>query len=309
MLGEPVSSLYDTVSFSSIIFRVGGLISWSHSNMHSWLQPQSYIHATYPISVKVACQSTTATDCSHRANSMLLILVEVQTAGTDLSVPMLLILVEVSVKVACWSTISTNCSHWATSMLLFFGGSLCESDLSVHDSHRAITKLLILVEVSVKVACRHRLQPQSYHHATYTSMLLILVEVSVKVACQFTTSTDCIQRAISMLLILVAVSVKVTCQSSTAIDCSHRAIIMQLIPPCYLHNRLLILVEVSVKVSCRSTTATDCSQALTETCRRRRHLQLTRSWLIVKVCSPPSINATASIARWLGFKIINLTMF
>ena len=63
-------------------------------------------------------------------------------------------------------------------------------------------------------------------------MLLILVEVSVKVACQFTTSTDCIQRAISMLLILVAVSVKVTCQSSTAIDCSRRATSM--IRPWYL---------------------------------------------------------------------------
>ena len=35
--------------------------------------------------VKMACQSTTATHCSHRANSMLLTPVEIQTAGTELS--------------------------------------------------------------------------------------------------------------------------------------------------------------------------------------------------------------------------------
>ena len=36
--------------------------------------------------MKVACQSTTATDCSHRAISMLLILVEVFGGGTELTV-------------------------------------------------------------------------------------------------------------------------------------------------------------------------------------------------------------------------------
>ena len=70
----------------------------------------------------------------------------------------------------------------------YSGGSICESGLSVHDSHRAITMLLILVEVSVKVACRS------------------------------TTATDCGHRAITMPLILVEVSVKLSCRSG------HRAI-------------------------------------------------------------------------------------
>ena len=132
------------------------------------------------VSVKVACRSTTATDCSHRAISMLLILVEV------------------SVKVACQSTTAIDCSHVHGT---YSGGSICESGFSVHYINR--------------------LQPQSYIHDT--SMILILVEVSVKVACWSTTSTDCNHRANSMLLILVEVSVKVTCQSTTATDCSHRA--------------------------------------------------------------------------------------
>ena len=59
-------------------------------------------------SVKVACQSTTTTDCSQRANYMSLILVEVFT---------------------------------------YSGKSICESGLSVHDSHS--------------------LQSQNYLNATY----------------------------------------------------------------------------------------------------------------------------------------------
>ena len=55
--------------------------------------------------------------------------------------------------------------------------------------------LLIPMEVSV----RHRA----------ISMLLILVEVSVKVACRSTTATDSRHRAITMLLPLVEVSLKV----------------------------------------------------------------------------------------------------
>ena len=71
-------------------------------------------------------------------------------------------------------------------------------------------------------------------------MLLILVEVSLKVAYRSTIATDCSHTAIdtSILLILVEVSVKVSCRSMTATDCGHRAIMM-----------LLILVEVSVKVA------------------------------------------------------------
>ena len=44
--------------------------------------------------------------------------------------------------------------------------------------------------------------------------LLILVEVSVKVACRFTV-TDCSHRAIAMQLIVVGVLVKVACRSRT----------------------------------------------------------------------------------------------
>ena len=54
-------------------------------------------------------------------------------------------------------------------------------------------------------------------------MLLILMEVSVKVACRSMTATDCRHRAITMLLILVEVSVKVAYRSTIATDCSHTA--------------------------------------------------------------------------------------
>ena len=146
--------------------------------------------------------------------------------------------------------------------------------------HRAITMLLILVEVPCLSVhnCKHshdshRLQPQTYH-TTYsdgsicevacqsmrlqayrstiaaTSILLILAEVSVKVACQSTTATDsdCRYRAISMLLIPVEVSLKVAYWSTIPTDCSHRSISIR-------H----VLVEVYVNVACLSTTATDCS--------------------------------------------------
>ena len=67
--------------------------------------PLILVEVFVEVSVKVACQSTTATDCSHRANYMVLILLEV------------------SVKVACQSTTVIACSLHAT----FFGGSICES--------------------------------------------------------------------------------------------------------------------------------------------------------------------------------------
>ena len=50
--------------------------------------------------VKVACPSMTTTDCSYRA------------------ITMLLIVVEVSVKVACPSMTTTDCSYRAITMLL-----------------------------------------------------------------------------------------------------------------------------------------------------------------------------------------------
>ena len=67
-----------------------------------------------------------------------------------------------------------------------FGESTCESCLSVHDSHRAISMLLILVEVSVNVACWSTTATDWRHKAIF--MLLILVEVSVWVACRLQTA-------------------------------------------------------------------------------------------------------------------------
>ena len=54
---------------------------------------------------------------------------------------------------AWWFLTVTDCSHRAITMLLILV-EVCESGLSVNDSHRAITMLLILVKVSVKVACQ-----------------------------------------------------------------------------------------------------------------------------------------------------------
>ena len=59
-------------------------------------------------------------------------------------------------------------------------------------------------------------------------MLLILVEVSVTVACQTTTATYCSHRAITMLIILVEVSVKVACRSTRAKTAGTE------LSPCYL---------------------------------------------------------------------------
>ena len=50
------------------------------------------------------------------------------------------------------------------------------------------------------------------------TILLILVEISVKVACRSTTATDCGHRAITMLLILVEVFVK----NGLSVHNSHR---------------------------------------------------------------------------------------
>ena len=71
-------------------------------------------------------------------------------------------------------------------------------------------------------------------------MLLLLVEVSVKVACLSMTATDCRHRAITTLLILVEVSLKVAYRFTIATDCSHR--------PTYI-LRILVEVPVNVAVS------------------------------------------------------------
>ena len=139
---------------------------------------------------------------------------------------MLLTLVEVSVKVACRSTTATDCSHRAITMLLI-PVEVSESGLSVYDSHRlqayrsmiaATSILLILVDVSVKVACQSMtVTAQSYYHATYSHGSIMLL---ISYTCRSTTTTDCKHRAFIMLLILV----KVVCRSTTATELS----------PCYV---------------------------------------------------------------------------
>ena len=66
------------------------------------------------------------------------------------------------------------------------------SGLSVYTftdcSHRAITMLLIIVEVPVKVACLS-MTVTDYRHRAIT-MQFIVVEVLVRAACQSTTVTD-----------------------------------------------------------------------------------------------------------------------
>ena len=166
------------------------------------LQAQSYHHATYSeVSVKVACWSTTPTDCSYRANSMLLILMEVPvkvacqsmtaTKCRHRAITMLLILVEVSVKVACQSTRATNCSYRELSPCHY------------------LWKWLV-----------SPLQPQTAAIELLPCYLLILLENSVKKACWSMTATNCKHRAITMLPILVEVSVKVACGSTTSTDFS-----------------------------------------------------------------------------------------
>ena len=115
---------------------------------------------------------------------MLLILVEVQTAGTEMTMHL-----EVSVKVACQSMTPQSYLH-AT----YSGGSICESGLSVHDSHRLKAQSYhhatysggstdcrhraITMEVSVKVACQS-MMPQSYLHATYSGGSICVSGLSV----------------------------------------------------------------------------------------------------------------------------------
>ena len=103
-------------------------------NSHQ-LKAQSYLNATYSGgSICVSGLVHTGTNCSHRA------------------ITMLLILVEVPVKVACRSTTVTDCSHRAITMLLILVEvAICVSGLSVQEDTDCSTELLILVEISVKV--------------------------------------------------------------------------------------------------------------------------------------------------------------
>ena len=93
------------------------------------------------VSVKVVCQSTTATNCSHREVSVEVACQSMTATDSRTGITMLLILVEVSVKVACQSTTATNWQAQSYHHATYSGGSICESGLSVH--------------------CINRLQPQS----------------------------------------------------------------------------------------------------------------------------------------------------
>ena len=90
-----------------------------------------------------------------------LILVEVSVKA----ITMLLISVVVSVKVAYSHRLKAQSYLHAT----YSSGSICVSGLSVHKvtdcSHRAITMLLILVEVHVKVAYRSTTVTDCSHSA------------------------------------------------------------------------------------------------------------------------------------------------
>ena len=124
--------------------------------------------------MKVAYRSMIATDCSHTATSILLILVEV------------------SVKVACQSMTSTDCGHRSITMLLR-AMLLRAITMSVHDSHRmkaqsyfhatylsgSICKSGLLVHDS------HRQKAQSYLHATYSDGSICVSGLLVH------TVTDC----------------------------------------------------------------------------------------------------------------------
>ena len=76
-----------------------------------------YLLILVKVSVKVVCHSTSVTACSRRTTSMLLILVEV------------------SVKVVCQSMTVTACSCRTTSMLLIMVEVSVKTGLSVYDSH------------------------------------------------------------------------------------------------------------------------------------------------------------------------------
>ena len=137
------------------------------------------------VSVNVACRSTT--DCSVR------------------TITVLLSLVEVYVNVACRST-TARLKAQSYLHATYISGSIYHSGLSVHDSHRLSYLHATFSGGSICVSglSVHRVTDCSHRAIT---MLIILVEVPVKVACPSTTVTDCSPKTITMLLILVKVFV------------------------------------------------------------------------------------------------------
>ena len=106
---------------------------------HSYsLQPQSHYHATcFGESI---CKSGLSVHNSHRLKAQRYL------HATYLS------------RSICKSGLSVDDSHRLQHRATYSGGSTCESGLPVHTvtdcSHRAISMLLFLMEVSVNVACR-----------------------------------------------------------------------------------------------------------------------------------------------------------
>ena len=99
-------------------------------------------------------------------------------------------------------------------------GSTCESGLSVHSSHRLQPQSHHHATYPGGSICVGGLLVHTGTDCSYRAitMLLILVEVPVKVACRSTTVTDCSHRAITMQVIVEEVLVKVACQSTTVTD-------------------------------------------------------------------------------------------
>ena len=121
------------------------------------LKTQSYLHSTYPGGSICECGLSVYDSHRLKAQSYLNatysggsicvsgLLVQAGTNCSHRAITMLLILVEVPVKVACRSTTVTEPSPCT-------GGSICVSGLLVQEDTDCSTELLILVEVSVKVA-------------------------------------------------------------------------------------------------------------------------------------------------------------
>ena len=90
----------------------------------------------------------------------------------------------------------------------YFGGSICVSGLSVHDSHRLKAQSYLhatylsgsICKSGLSVHNSHRLKSQSYLHATYSGGSICVSGLSVH------TVTDYSHRVKYLLLILVEVS-------------------------------------------------------------------------------------------------------
>ena len=137
--------------------------------------------------------------------------------------------------------------HHAT----YFGGSICESGLLVHNSHRLQAQSYHHATYSSGSICESglfwwkymwkwlggplepRLQVQSYHHATYSSGSIcesgLSVHNSHRLQPQSYHHATYSGGSICEIVLSVHDSNKLSCRSMTATDCGHRAITMLLI--------------------------------------------------------------------------------